>query len=77
MSPDKTRSTGGGNGNPLQYSCCENHVNSMKRQKAMTVTNSPRKNEENRPRQKRHSVVDVSGGDKQSLICKEQYCIGT
>ena len=27
---------GGGNGNPLQYSCHENSMNSMKRQKDMT-----------------------------------------
>ena len=31
-SSDKTRSTGEGNGKPLQYSCLENHMNSMKRQ---------------------------------------------
>ena len=30
-------STGGGNGKPLQYSCCENHMNSMKRQEDMTL----------------------------------------
>ena len=30
---DKTWSTGGGNGKPLQYSCLENPMNSMKRQK--------------------------------------------
>ena len=29
---DKTRSTGEGNGKPLQYSCLENPINSMKRQ---------------------------------------------
>ena len=29
--------TGGGNGKPLQYSCCENPLNSMKRQKEMTL----------------------------------------
>ena len=29
----RTGSTGGGNGRPLQYSCLENPVNSMKRQK--------------------------------------------
>ena len=28
--------TGGGNGNPLQYSCLENPVDSMKRQNDMT-----------------------------------------
>ena len=36
-SSDKTRSTGEGNGKPLQYSCLENPVNSMKRQKDMTL----------------------------------------
>ena len=34
-SSDKTRSTGGGNSNPLQYSCCENPRNSVKRQMDM------------------------------------------
>ena len=32
-SPDKTWSTGEGNGKPLQDSCLENPMNSMKRQK--------------------------------------------
>ena len=30
-------STGEGNGKPLQYSCLENPINSMKRQKDMTL----------------------------------------
>ena len=34
---DKTWSTGEGNGKPLQYSCFENPMNSMKRQKDMTL----------------------------------------
>ena len=34
---DKTWSTGEGNGKPLQYSCLENAMNSMKRQKDMTL----------------------------------------
>ena len=34
---DKMWSTGGGNGKPLQYSCLENPMNSMKRQKDMTL----------------------------------------
>ena len=38
-SPDKMLSTGGGNGNPLQYSCHENPMNNMKRQKDMTLEN--------------------------------------
>ena len=36
-SSDKTWSTGEGNGKPLQYSCPENPMNSMKRQKDMTL----------------------------------------
>ena len=36
-SSDKMWSTGEGNGKPLQYSCLENPMNSMKRQKGMTL----------------------------------------
>ena len=36
-SSDKTGSTGEGNGKPLHYSCLENPMNSMKRQKDMTL----------------------------------------
>ena len=36
-SSDKMWSTGEGNGKPLQYSCLENPMNSMKRQKDMTL----------------------------------------
>ena len=36
-SSDKTWSTGEGNGKPLQYHCLENPMNSMKRQKDMTL----------------------------------------
>ena len=36
-SSDKTWSTGEGNGNLLQYSCLENPMNSMKKQKDMTL----------------------------------------
>ena len=36
-SSDKTWSTGEGNGKPLQYSCLENPMNSMKRQNDMTL----------------------------------------
>ena len=81
-SSDKTWSTRGGN--PLQYSCLEKPMDSMKRQKDITlkdeplrfvgvqyatgeklraVTNSSRKNEVAGPKQKRHSVVDVSSGE--------------
>ena len=34
---DKTWSSGEGNGKPLQYSCLENPINSVKRQKDMTL----------------------------------------
>ena len=34
---DKMWSTGEGNGKPLQYSCIENSMNSMKRQKNRTL----------------------------------------
>ena len=34
---DKLWSTGEGNGKPLQYSCLENPMNSMKRQKDKTL----------------------------------------
>ena len=36
-SSDKTGSTGEGGGKPLQYSCLENPMNTMKRQKDMTL----------------------------------------
>ena len=36
-SSDKMWSTGEGNGKPLQYSCLENPINSMKRLKDMTL----------------------------------------
>ena len=38
-SSDKTWSTGEGDGKPLQYSCLENPMNSMKRQKERTLKN--------------------------------------
>ena len=36
-SSDKTWSTGGGNSKLFQYSCCENPMNGMIRQKDMTL----------------------------------------
>ena len=38
---DKMWSTGGGNGDPLEYSCHKNPMNSMKKQKDMTLENEP------------------------------------
>ena len=94
-SSDKTWSTGEGTGKPLQYSCLENPMNSMKRQKDRTLKdelprsvgaqcatgeewrNNSRKNEETEPKQKQHTVVDVTGDGSKVQCCKEQYCIGT
>ena len=44
---DKTRSTGGGNSQPIswQYSCQENPMNSMKRQKDTTLGDQPPRSE--------------------------------
>ena len=41
------------------------------------TTNSPRKNKVVGPKQKWHSVVDLSGDESKIWCCKEQYCIGT
>ena len=90
-SSDKMWSTGEGNGKPLQYSCLENPMNTMKRQKDSTLKdelpssvgaqyatgdqwrNNSRKNEEMEPKQKQHTVVDVTG-DRSKVRCgKEQY----
>ena len=63
-SSDEMWSTGEGNGKILQYSCFENPMNSMKRQKDMALKdelpklrNNSRKNDETEPKQKQHSVV--------------------
>ena len=40
-SSGKTWSTGGGNGKALQYSCCKNLMNSIKRQKDMMLEDEP------------------------------------
>ena len=39
--------------------------------------NNSRKNEETKPKQKQHQVVDVAGVGSKVQCCKEQYCIGT
>ena len=92
---DRMWSTGEGNGKPLQYSCLENPMNSMKRQNdrilkeklhrsvgTQYVTgdqwiNKSIKDEETEPKQKQHSVVDVTGDRNKVQCCKEQCCIGT
>ena len=89
---DRMWSTGEGNGKPLQYSCLENPMNSIKRQndrilkeelpRSVGATgdqwrNNSRKNEGMEPKQKQHPVVDVTGDRSKVRCCKEQYCIGT
>ena len=87
-SSDKMWSTGEGTGKPLQYSCLENSMNIMKRQKDRTLKdelsrsgeqwrNNSRKNEEMEPKQKQCLVVDVTGDGSKVQCCKEPYCIGT
>ena len=39
--------------------------------------NNSRKNEEMKPKQKQHPVVDVTDDGSKVQCCKEQYCIGT
>ena len=89
---DRMWSTGEGNGKPLQYSCLENPMKSMKRQNdkeelprlvgAQYATgdqwrNNSTKNEGMEPKQKQYPAVDVTGDRSKVLCCKEQYCIGT
>ena len=90
-SSDKTWSTGEGNGKPLQYSCLENPMNSMKRQKDNTPSrsvgaqyatgdqwrNNSRNNEEMEPKQKQNPAVDVTRDRSKFWCCKEQYFLGT
>ena len=39
--------------------------------------NNYRKNEEMKPKQKQHPLLDVNGVGSKVQCCKEQYCIGT
>ena len=41
------------------------------------MENNSRKNEETEPKQKQHTVVDVTGDRSKVRCCKEQYSIGT
>ena len=80
-----------GNGKPLQYSCLENPMNSMKRQNDRILKeelprsvgsqyttgdqNNSKKNEEMELKQKQYPAVDVTGDRSKVRCCKEQYCI--
>ena len=88
---DRKRSTGEGNRKPLQYSCLENPMNSMKRQNdrimkeelprsvgAQYATGDQWRNTGGmEPKQKQYPAVDVTGDRSKIRCCKEQYCIGT
>ena len=53
------------------------HVQYTTGEEQRTITNNSRKNEEAQPKQKKYSVLDVSGEESKIQCCKEQYCIGT
>ena len=90
---DKMWSTKEGNGKPLQYSCLEKPMNSIKRQKDMALKDElPRsggtqyatgdqwRNNSRKNEEtepKKNPVVDVTGDGSKARCCKEQYCIGT
>ena len=89
-SSDKTWFTGEGNGKPLQYSCLENPMNSLKKQLKDAFPRSvgaqyavgeewrsnSRKNEETEPKRKQLPAVDMNDDGSKVQCCKEQCCIG-
>ena len=90
-SSDKTWSTGEGNGKPLQYSCLENPMDSMKRQKARALkdellrlvgaqyaTGDQWRNNSRKNEgmePKQKQYQDVTSDRSKIRCCKEQYCI--
>ena len=79
---EKMWSTGEGNCKPLQYSCFENPMNNMKRQKGMTLKDElPRSvsaqhatGEEWRNNSRKNKET---GDGSKVQCCKEQYCTRT
>src|SRR5574341_344730 len=87
---DRMWSAGEGNGKPLQYSCLENPMNSMKRQNDRILKGElPRSVSAQyatgeltpermkgwmEPKQKQYPAVDVTGDRSKVRCCKEQYC---
>ena len=84
---DTMSSTEEGNGKPLQYSCLENPMNSMKRQNDRTRKeelprlvgatgdqwrNNSRKNEGMEPKQTQYPAVDMTGDRSKVQCCKQQ-----
>ena len=89
-SSDKTWSAGEGNGKPLQYSCLENPMNSIKRQKDRTLKDElPRSigaqyatGDQWRNNSRKNEGMEPK--QKQQPVVdvtgdrsKQQYCIGT
>ena len=90
---DRTWSTGEENGKPLQYSCLENPIKSMKRQKDRTLKDELPKSvgaqyiTEEQWRNNSRKNEEMEPKQKQhplvdvtgdgSKCCKEQYCIET
>ena len=90
---DRMWSTGEGNGKPLQYSCLENPINSMKRQNdrilkeelprlvgAQDATGDQWRNNsrKNEGMEPKQKQYPAVDVDRSKVqCCKEQYCIGT
>ena len=87
---DRMWSTGEGNGKPLQYSCLENPMNSMKRQydripkeelpnMLLEISGeiTPERMKGWSQSKNDTQFVDVTGDRSKVPCCKEQYCIGT
>ena len=88
---DRNWSTGEGNGKPFQYSCLENPMNSMKRQKdrklkeelprsvgAQYATRDQWRNNSRKNEGMEPKQKQHPAGDRSKIqCCKEQYCIGT
>ena len=90
-SSGKTWSTGEENGKPLQYSCLENPMNRMKRQKDRTLkgelsrsvgaqyaTGDQWRNNSRKNEETQPKQKQHAAGDESKVgCCKKQYCIGT
>ena len=90
---DRMCSTGEGNGKPLQYSCLENSMNSMKRRKDRTLNHELPKSvgaqyatggqwrnisRKNEGMEPKQKQYSAVTGDRSKVrCCKEQYCMGT